>query len=209
MPDSVDEGARTNEPFLEMDTNADKGGSLSSTVLIVTVILVFLFVGFCVFYKYSLRSRANDRQAALDNLVTEINSQKNQAVEKKADSIKSAVSILRTASRSKYSFKGFMDELKKKITNDTKINNLSIDSNGLVTIDGQSKNYRSVADLAVSLESSDKIDDVEVSGLAQSSDSSGLISFTITAKINNWNQATTTAATGTGSSQTTEGGTSE
>ncbi|MFA5158207.1 MAG: PilN domain-containing protein [Patescibacteria group bacterium] len=202
MPDSVQHDAPSEEPFLEMDT--EKGGNLSTTILVLLIVLVALVVGFFVFYKYSLVSKAEDKQNTLNSLIDEIQSSSKQEVRDKAAGIESAISILKTASKTKYSFKGFTDELTKKITNDVQIINLSIDEQGNVSLDGVSSSYRAVADLAVALESSDKIENVDIGGLSKGSDGGNeKVSFSMTAKISDWSTGSKTAVQETTADATT------
>ena len=212
MPEANEHRPAVEEPFLQMDSTEGRGG-LSSTILIVLIIASLLFVGFLVFYKYSLISQAAEKESTLNNLMSELNSPDNEATILKARSIDSAVNIIRTASKTKYSFKGFIDDLKKKITTDVKLNNLSIDETGLVTIDGQSSNYRSVADLAVAIDSSDKIEDVNITSLTMDPNATPVVAvFSITAKISDWgtlNKKAVKNTENTPSDLTGIGGTSE
>lgn len=194
MPDAVQHGAPSEEPFLEMDTEGRKG-NLSTTILILLIILVLLIAGFLTFYKYSLSSKADDKLSSFNGLVEEINTADKQKARDKAVSIESAISILKTASKTKYSFKGFIDELTKKITNDSRLSNLSIDEEGGVTMDGVSSSYRNVADLAVALESSKKIEKVNISSLSKGSDEGKeFVAFSITAEISDWDAIPTSGS---------------
>jgi len=196
------------EPFLEINT--PQGGSRTAgMVFILTIISVILIVGFLVFYKYHTDSQATDKEQALQNLQTELNSKKNKKIEDQAAQVNSTVQILSTASKSKYLFKAFIDELVKKITNDTKLNNLSIDSSGKVTMDGQSGSYRSVADLALALKSGSKLKNIQITGLTQSTENgAAVVSFSMIADISDWKSASTTE-TQAPSATTTPGGEGE
>jgi len=177
------------EPFLEIDA-PESGSRTARLIFILTIVLVILIVGFLVFYKYYTASQAADKKQALQNLQTEINSKKNKETQDRAAQVNSATQILSTASKSKYLFKAFVDELIKKITNDTKLNNLSIDSSGRVAMDGQSGSYRSVADLALALKSSNKLKNIQIMGLTQSNESGTVVvSFSMAAQISDWKSA--------------------
>jgi len=201
MPDEGQKPAGS-EPFLEVGTS--ESGGKNSAIFVITIILAILFSGFLLFDKYYTNSQAADRSKTLANLLAEINSKKNQEIESKAENVTSSLSILSTAKGSKYLFRAFIDELTAKITNDSKLNNLSIDSEGRVTMDGQSGSYRSVADLALALESSKKLKNVSISGMSQAEENGEIVvTFSMSAEISDWKGATE-RMTGSG-----EGGTSE
>jgi len=105
---------------------------------------------------------------------------------------------LRTEMKSKFLFKSFIGELKAKTTNDVKLNNLSIDSEGRLGIDGESATYKSVAELAISLKSSEKLSNVEIKSLSKSSTTEGgsYISFSITADLSDWKSTDSSALDG-------------
>lgn len=197
MPDEMGNVARPNEPLLEINTEGEGGDGASTIVFILTIVLLLLVNGFFIYYKFSLDSSVSDKTQALGNVVDQLHSSNNKKIESKADSVNSAVKIMTTASKTKYSFKTFMDELTKKITNDTKLNSLAVSESGLVSVDGQSKSYRSVADLALALKSSPKLTAIEISGLTQGTEAN-LINFSLTAQIKDWKVASSSAATGTG-----------
>jgi len=187
MPDDQEHRAQASEPFLEINTPDSDGGGKSSIIFILIIILVFLITGFLVFYSYQTASQAEDKLAAFENLQSEISSKKNSQIESKATQLNSAAKIITSASKSKYLFKIFMDELSKKITTDTDLENLNIDASGNVTFDGKSSSYRSVADLGVALKSWDKLSDIQISGLSMASeDGKNSVTFSITAKIKDW-----------------------
>lgn len=194
MPDEGQKPEST-EPFLEVGT-PESGSGTASLVFILTIIFTVLVAGFLVFYKFYTDSQAKDRLQTLENLQTEIYSKKNQEVEVKAKEVNSSITIISAATRSKYLFKSFIDELTQKITNDTKLNNLTINDSGKVTMDGESASYRSVADLSVALQSSSKIKNVEITGLSQSAaEGETIVSFSITAEIADWNGTTSESET--------------
>ena len=200
MPDEMESAARPNEPLLEINTEGDGGGGTSTVIFVLTIILLLLTNGFFVYYKFRLDSNVTDKTQALRTATDQLHSSNNKKIEAKADGVNSAIKIMTSASKTKYSFKTFMDELTKKITNDTKLNSMAISESGLVTVDGQSKSYRSVADLAVALKSSPKLSTVEISGLTQGS-GVNLINFSLTAQIKDWKAATSAAATDSGTNQ--------
>jgi len=186
MPDGANENIHTEEPFLEINTSEKNGSSLSSMIMTITLILIIVVTGFFVFYKFQTDSVAKDKEQSLLNVVTELKSAENLAVEKKVDNINSALGILTIASKSKYSFNEFIVELTKKITNDTRLNSLSISDSGVLAMDGVSSSYRNVADLAVSLESSEKLENVQISGLTETLEQDDKVSFSMTADIKDW-----------------------
>jgi len=197
MPDDRGFEAGDSEPLLEINTPNTGGGSKTSMIFVLIIVFVLLISGFLVFYKYFTFSQAADKQRSFDSLLTEIGNKKNAEIEDKANQLNSAVKIISTASKSKYLFKSFIDEMTTKITNDTKLDNLAIDNFGHITIDGQSGSYRSVADLAVALGTSKKLENVQIAGLATASESgTSIVSFSITADIKDWkDQASESAAT--------------
>lgn len=199
MPEEIRRSAQAEEPFLEINTSEDQGGGTSTLVFITTIILVVLTTGFFVFYKYRTDSQVKDKQQALNNVLDQLNSSENKTLETKVDNLNSAVKIITTASKTKYSFKGFIDELTKKITNDTKLNSVSITDAGVVAFDGSSATFRSVADLALALKSSSKLKNVEIAGLTRSPEAGvSQVSFSMTAQIKDWKvesvESTDTAA---------------
>jgi hypothetical protein len=187
MPDEVNGNIHVEEPFLEINTNEKNGSYFSGSVMIITLILIIVITGFFVFYKFRTDSIAKDKEQYLLNILTELNVEENSAIEKKVANINSALEILTIASKSKYSFNDFIVELTKKITNDTKLNSLSISDSGVLTMDGVSSTYRNVADLAVSLESSEKLENVQISGLTGNlEEQDNQVSFSMTADIKDW-----------------------
>lgn len=185
MPDEV-RNAGHEEPFLEIDTPGERSGSYTLSYILVIIVSVVV-CGFLVYYKFHTDSLAADKSSSLDSFISTLESKNNSETEKKVNDINSAIRILSTEKKSKYLFKIFIDELKKKITNDIKLNNLSIDSRGIVVMDGESKGYRSVADLALALGSSSKLDNIEITGLSLSTDGeSSQVNFSISANLVDW-----------------------
>ncbi|MCX6810197.1 MAG: PilN domain-containing protein [Candidatus Berkelbacteria bacterium] len=208
MPQEIENGTRTEEPFLEINTNEEEGGGPATFVFVISIILSVVITGFFIFYKYRTDSQVNDKQQALNSVLDQLHTPENMAIESKANDLNSSLRIINIASKTKYSFKGFMDELVKKITNDTKLNSLAISDAGFVTMDGRSSSYRSVADLAVALKSSSKLKDIEITGLTKGTESAKTSSviFSMKAQIKDWDVAsassdsTSTSSSGTGGS---------
>lgn len=210
MPDEMDRGTRIDEPYLEINNKENESGGVSTLVFTISIIFIVLVSGFFVFYKYRTDSQANDKQQAFNLILDQLQTKENKAIEAKANNINSAVKIITTASKTKYSFKGFIDELTKKITNDTKLNSLSISDAGVVTFDGTSATYRSVADLALALKSSSKLENVEIAGLTRSSDQgTSQVTFSMTAQIKDWKAESAVDSTADSTSDESIGGTSE
>lgn len=185
MPDEV-RNAGHEEPFLEIDTPGERSGSYTLSYILVIIVSVVV-CGFLVYYKFHTDSLAADKSSSLDSFISTLESKNNSETEKKVNDINSAIRILSTEKKSKYLFKIFIDELKKKITNDIKLNNLSIDNQGIVVMDGESKSYRSVADLALALKSSSKLSDIEIAGLSLSTDEgNNQVNFSISANLVDW-----------------------
>ena len=159
---------QTEEPMLKIQTPASDGGSKSSVTVIVAIILAILFFSVFLFYRFQTAAQVSDKTATFAELSSQLSSKENKAIEDRALAINSAVAIVKMASKSKYQFYAFMNELSGKTTNDVKINNLTIDKNGAITLDGKSKSYRSAADLALALKSSKKISEVQITGLSES-----------------------------------------
>jgi len=187
MPEEMRHSAQAEEPFLEINTSEEEGGGTPTLVFVVTIILLVLVTGFFVFYKTRTDSQVKDKQQALNGVLDQLNSTSNKTIETKADNLNSAVQIISTASKTKYSFKGFVDELTKKITNDTKLNSVAVTDTGVVTFDGISGSFRSVADLALALKSSPKLTNVEIIGLTRSTNSGeAQVAFSMSAEIKDW-----------------------
>lgn len=185
MPDEI-RTPETTEPILQINTPENEKKS-SSKIYVLAMILIIIFVGFLFFYKYRIAAQVTDKEKVFDNLQTELSSKKNQQIENQIKDINSATAILSSAEKTKYLFRVFIDDLKSKITNDSKLDNLSIDQNGKMTISGQSKNYRAVADLAEALGSSTKLKNVNILSLSQSAESSeSTVNFSISAEISDW-----------------------
>ena len=185
MPDEV-RNAGHEEPFLEIDTPGERSSSYILSYILVIIVSVVV-CGFLVYYKFHTDSLAADKSSSLDSFISTLESKNNSDTEKKVNDINSAIRILSTEKKSKYLFKIFIDELKTKITNDIKLNNLSIDNQGIVVMDGESKGYRSVADLALALESSSKLSDIEITGLSLSTDEgNNQVNFSISANLVDW-----------------------
>lgn len=190
MPDE-----QAQEPILEIGA-MEKGGGAASAFFVLTFVITLLFVGFLIVWHYHLSSVANNKKAAFSALQEQLNDKSNKQIKDRANSATMAIQILSNASKSRYLFRAFIDQLDSKITNDTKLNSLSIDSAGKVSLDGESASYRSVADLAVALSTSDKLTDVVVSNLSQSSglstttsgnsQTASPVTFSISAKIKDW-----------------------
>jgi len=178
--------AHSEEPFLEINTHEDEGGS-STLIFIFSIIIIIIVSGFFVYYKYRTQSQALDRQQALESTLNQLNSNNNEAVEETARNINQATTILSTAARSKFLFDAFITDLAHKITNDSKLNSLAISETGDLTIDGVGGSYRSVADLAISLQSSPKLDNIQIAGLSESTDGgTSQVTFSMTGKIKDW-----------------------
>ena len=185
MPDEVKKTDHE-ESFLDIDTPDERSGSFVLSYVLVIIVSV-IACGFLIYYKFHTDSLAADKSATLQSLITTLESKNNAETEKKVNNINSAIKILSAEKKTKFLFKIFIDELKTKITNDVKLNNLSIDNQGVAVLDGESNNYRSVADLATSLESSSGITDVEINSLSLSpDDSEARVIFSITADLKDW-----------------------
>lgn len=193
MPDE-----QAQEPVLEIG-ETERGSGAASTFFVLTIIIAVLFVGFLIFWHYRLVSLNSNKQAAFAALQEQLNDKTNKEAKDQADSVTSAVQILSTAAKSKYLFRAFIDQLDSKITNDTKLNSLSIDNVGKVSLDGESASYRSVADLALALSTFDKLANVSISNLSQTASGSasgktaaaGKVTFSISATIKDWKVQTT------------------
>jgi hypothetical protein len=185
MPDEV-RNTGPEEPFLEINTPREHSGFYALGYILVIIISVFV-CGFLVYHKFHTDSLVTDKESALEGFILTLQSKNNSEVEKKVNDINSAVRILSAEKKSKYLFKIFIDEFKTKITNDTKLNNLSIDNQGTVSMDGESKSYRSVADLALALKSSSKLGDVQIAGLSLSTDGGvSQVNFSLSANLVDW-----------------------
>ncbi len=187
MPDEIEHSAQPDEPFLEINTDNEEGGGKPTLIFVITIVLIILLCGFFVFYKYRTDAQVTDKQQSLNNVLDQLHSSDNKSIETKADNVNSVIKIITSASKSKYSFNGFITELSKKITNDTKLNSLSISDIGLVSMDGSSSSYRSVADLAVALGSSTKLENVQITSLTRgSTPGNNQVNFSMTAQIKDW-----------------------
>lgn len=196
MPDQM---LGNSEPVLEVQSTDSK--NVTATILLwAAMIFAIAATGFLVFYKYYTDSQIKDKQANLTSLTDQIKSSKNATIVAKASDVNSAVTVLSKAQNSKFLFKTFMDELITKITNDVQLKNLSIDQTGKIVMDGQAGSYRSVADLATALSSSNNLKNVQITSVSESSQDNKIVtSFSMTAEIQGWGKPnTTTTTTNTG-----------
>jgi len=64
-------------------------------------------------------------------------------------------------------------------------------------MDGESKGYRSVADLALALESSSKLNNIEITGLSLSTDGeNSQVNFSISANLVDWGSSSSVEESG-------------
>lgn len=139
-----------------------------------------------------------ERQQKKDDIELQIQSPTFVKVEKDALDFKSSVEVLTKAYKDRFSMAKFLPELYTKITNDTQIQGLSVDSKGSVSITGTTKNYRTTADLYMALNSWSKLTGVEIGSVTLSSDEEGgntKAVFSITATLNKAKTAETLSPT--------------
>ena len=126
--------------------------------------------------------------------------------EKEANDFKSSVSILSKAKKDRFSIATFLPDFYTKITNDVKLNSMSLTDDGTLAIAGNTKNYRTTADLVMALQSWSTLTNVELSSVSMSTSSADGIKpyaiFSITAKIAK-TPAVAAATPGTSASSTT------
>lgn len=154
-----------------------------------------------------------DKTSEKDSLTQQITSPGSMDIEQKAQDFKSSVAQLKKAYADKYSYTQFLSDFNKKITNDAKLSNIAITSDGVLNINGTTKSYRSVADLMVALKSWDTLNSVELLSVANNTTEGGKVEtiFAISAKIDKEKQKTAAAvaaAAAAASTTTTEGGSS-
>ena len=110
--------------------------------------------------------------------------------EKKANEFKQSVNQLKAAYAGKYDFTLFTKEFYKKITNDVKLTNMAVSTDGTLSIAGKTKSYRFVADLMVAMKSWDTLTDVDLLSSAMNETEGGAVEaiFSISAKIDKTKQ---------------------
>jgi Tfp pilus assembly protein PilN len=143
------------------------------------------------------KAALKDKEAEKSSVVAEITSPTYADVEKRATGFKSAVSALTAAAKERYSMDVFLKTLYTKITNDSTITSISITQDGTINITGQTKSYRSVAELMVALDSWNALNKVDLTSVSMGTgdQSSSGATFSISAEINKKVDLTGTSAT--------------
>ncbi|MCL5410320.1 MAG: PilN domain-containing protein [Patescibacteria group bacterium] len=158
-------------------------------VFLTWVVAVFAIVA-TLFFWWMNRNLTDELQGKItekDTVLQQIASQGD--TEKKAADFKASVTQLKSAYLDKYNFSTFTTEFYKKVTNDVKLTNMAITSDGTLSISGTTKSYRSVADLMVAMKSWDNLQNVELLTVATSEDQGALeTTFSISAKIDKTKQ---------------------
>ncbi|MFA7253405.1 MAG: PilN domain-containing protein [Patescibacteria group bacterium] len=138
--------------------------------------------------QYSSNQRLNTKKGELEQVVSDINS-RFSGVESQATSFKSAVAGLAKAEKDRYEVEPFLKELYTKISKNVVIRNLSINSDGRISIDGNTDSYRSVADQMVTLKEwksgkKNILKNVELKGVSENINSgTPIVQFSLSAQI--------------------------
>jgi len=153
-----------------------------AAVLSVTATLFFWWI------NRNLTDSLSEKTTERDNIKQQILNQGD--IEKKANDFKLSVEQLKIAYTEKYDFSAFTAELYKKITNDVTLESLAITADGSVSMSGNTKSYRSVADLMVALKSWDNLQDIELlsSAINETEDGGVITVFSLSAKIDKTKQ---------------------
>lgn len=153
------------------------------------------------------KTSLKEKESQKSSIVSEMVSPTYTDVEKKASGFKSAVSALSAAAKERYSMDDFLKTFYTKITNDSTITSLSITQDGALNITGQTKSYRSVAELMVALSSWKVLSEVDLTSvsMATGDQAASGASFSISTKIDK--TASLTGSTESTADTSSSGGT--
>lgn len=155
-----------------------------SSFLMFTIVGAIMALGATVFfflYNISLGNQVTDLEEQKSALVSEIGLPENVETEKvingAADSIAKITSI---KSENRYGLNTFLADFNKIVPKDVKINNMSVDEQRVLKIDGTTTSQFSVARFVVSLNQAKYLSDVQLMGSNKGSENDkAVVSFSI------------------------------
>lgn len=184
------------------------GFNFSLLILSLTTLFAVLATLLLWWTNQDNKAQAEEQTKEKQAIISQITSANYTSVEKKAQDFAASVSALSAAAKERYSMTEFLSNISGKLTKDVTINNLSVSSEGTVSITGTTKSYRSIADFAVALKSWDKLTEVDLKSFSLQIPEDGsrvVANFSATAKIVKTPKANTNQNLNTNSSSTSSG----
>lgn len=176
----------TPNTMIGMDRSNNSNGAgvlLWITFVIALSLMVYLF-----FANRSMANAVAEKQINKNDIIAQLSSPENVAIEDQANAFKGAFTILSEISANRLPKKDLLTELYGNFTKDVKVRNLALASDGTLTIDGSAASYRGVADFMVGLSAYRRASDVKLASVALSSDDKVAVKekvvFSVTAKLN-------------------------
>lgn len=144
-PVAASHSAQTKE-----DDNFDVAASKNfNSAMFICWLVAFLAIAGSIFFwllNRSAQQAIETKTAEKQQIISEISSPSLSDIEFKATSFKSAVTQLAAVSKSRYSTDIFLTKFYTRIAQNVKVANLSVTSDGKITMSGSTVSYRAVAD---------------------------------------------------------------
>ena len=203
------EGADSKLKFNDDAIKFSDHPSFNFALAILWVAAIFSVLGtlFLWWTNNDTKTSLKEKESQKNSIVSEMVSPTYTDVEKKASSFKSAVSALSAAAEERYSMDQFLKTFYTKITNDATVTSISVTQDGSLNITGQTKSYRSVAELLVALSSWKVLKEIDLTSvsMATGDQAANGASFSISAKVDKTAGSTVEST----SDNLSSGGTSE
>lgn len=204
IPKQVD---KDNEIFF-----ADESSSFNIATILCWIAAA-IAIASCVFLfliKTSASQKLETKQSEYQTTLSAINSADLSTVEQKASSFKSSVSELVRADAARYKMSKFLPLFYQKINSNVTLSNIVLGSKGVMTIDGKTDTYKSVAQQSETLRSwtispgENVLKNVQIISVSNSNSAGGTsgVSFSITATLNKTASLTVKSADNGASSTT-------
>jgi hypothetical protein len=179
----------------EEDISFSDEGTKFNLGLFICWVAAFVAIGSSIFIflmNSSAKQKLDTEKNRLQEVLADINSSNFSGIENKAASFKSSVVELTKVNEARYKFSDFLPLFYKKINSNIKLTNIVLGSKDLLTIDGKTDSYKSVAEQAEILRSWNVTDgeniltNVQIVATSLSTDKNGnqAVSFTISCTVN-------------------------
>jgi hypothetical protein len=193
---------KENSNDMEMVQFSERGSfNLSIFLLWLCAIVAILGSVFLWFLSRSAADELADKQSRLDEVTSKLSTPANTEAEARAKSLISAVTQLKTASANRYLMKDFLPLFYTRINKNVVVSNLTIGSDGKISLDGKTDSYKSAAEQALSLRdwkinSKSMFTSVQLGTVSESIASGTEVTFSLSGQIDKTVKLTTTTTTG-------------
>ena len=129
-------------------------GSFNMSMFLLWLCAVIAILGsvFLWFLSRSAASELIENKTTRDKVVSDLSIPANSEAEARANSLVSAVSQLKLATANRYLMKDFLPLVYGRVNKNVSIANLSVGSEGQISLDGKTDSYKSAAEQLLSLQ---------------------------------------------------------